>query len=85
MKPSARREVVGFLRERHRLSQRTACRLAGFSRQAMRYQPVKTNDAAIKARLWQLGEQYPRYGYLLLHAMLKSEGLVVNRKKTYRL
>ena len=85
MKPSAKRQVVGFLQKQYRLSQRTACRLAGISRQAMRYKPVKTNDDAIKTRLKQLGEQYPRYGYLLLHAMLKSEGLVVNRKKTYRI
>ncbi len=85
MKPSAKRQVVGFLQKQYRLSQLTACRLAGISRQAMRYKPVKTNDDAIKTRLKQLGEQYPRYGYLLLHAMLKSEGLVVNRKKTYRI
>ena len=32
-----------------------------------------------------LGEQYPRYGYLMLHSLLRAEGLVVNRKRTYRL
>ena len=42
------------------------------------------NDGALIARLKALGEQYPRYGYLMLHAMLKNEGLVVNRKRTYR-
>ena len=40
---------------------------------------------ALIARLKALGEQYPRYGYLLLHAMLRAEGLVKNRKRTYRL
>lgn len=30
------------------------------------------------------GERYPRYGYLMLHALLQSEGLVINRKRTYR-
>ena len=50
----------------------------------MCYRSVKPSDIAIQARLKQLGEQYPRYGYLMLHAMLKSEGLVTNRKKTYR-
>ena len=29
------------------------------------------------------GEQYRRYGYLLLNAFLKNEGLVVNKKRTY--
>ena len=32
-----------------------------------------------------LGTEYPRYGYLILHNMLKSEGLVVNKKRTYLL
>jgi putative transposase len=32
-----------------------------------------------------LAAEYPRYGYLMLHGLLKAEGLVVNRKKTYRL
>jgi putative transposase len=31
-----------------------------------------------------LAAEYPRYGYELLHGMLKAEGLVVNTKKTYR-
>ena len=29
--------------------------------------------------------QYPRYGYLTLHGLPKNEGLVVNKKRTYRL
>ena len=28
---------------------------------------------------------YPRYGYLMLHALAKAEGLAVNRKKAYRI
>ena len=40
---------------------------------------------AIIARLKQLGVQYPRYGYLMLHAMMRTGGLVQNRKRTYRL
>jgi len=30
------------------------------------------------------GEQYPHYGYLMLHGMLNAEGLVMNRIRTYR-
>ena len=33
----------------------------------------------------QLAEQYPRYGYLMLHELLRREGLVINRKRTYRI
>lgn len=32
----------------------------------------------------ELAKQYPRYGYLMLHSFLKQEGLVQNRKRTYR-
>ncbi len=33
----------------------------------------------------QLAEQYPRYGYLMLHALLRRVGLVVTRKRIYRI
>lgn len=85
MKPTARRELVGFFQAHYELSQRRSCRLAGISRKAMGYRPVDRGDTELKAQLKTLGEQYPRYGYLMLHAMLKAEGLVVNRKRTYRL
>ena len=81
----ARRGVVGFLQRRHRLSQRAACRLAGISRQAMAYRSKPSGDQVLRERLKALGEQYPRYGYLILHAMLKSQGLAINRKRTYRI
>ena len=67
------------------MSQRRACRLAKFSRKSAAYQVKPRNDQLLSHRLKALGEQYPRYGYLMLHAMLKTEGLVVNRKRTYRL
>ena len=62
------------------------CRLLKLHRSVARYQSVGTkNDDALKARLKPLADQYPRYGYLLLHQLLKNEGLVINRKRTYRL
>ena len=36
-------------------------------------------------RLKELASENRRYGYLRLHAMLRREGLVANRKRTYRL
>ena len=32
-----------------------------------------------------LAVEYSRYGYLLLHGLLKAEGLVINKKRTYRI
>lgn len=52
----------------------------------MRYRSLRPDrDTALVERLKALGEQYPRYGYFMLHGLLSTEGLVVNRKRTYRL
>ena len=85
MKPAQRRGVVAYLQSAHALSQRRACQLARLSRKAANHRPDTTKDAALIKRLKALGERYPRYGYLMMHALLKREGLVVNRKRTYRL
>ena len=42
------------------------------------------NDFALREQLRALAERYPRYGCPTLHDMLKSEGLVINPKRTYR-
>ena len=47
--------------------------------------PCRRSDEGLRTRLRKLAEQYPRYGYPTLHGLLKAEGLVQNRKKTYRL
>jgi putative transposase len=72
--------------QRFGLSERPACRLLGvFSRTAVRYQPRSRGDEALRSRLCQLAERYSRYGCLLLHGMLKNEGLLQNKKRTYRI
>lgn len=84
MTASQRRRVVEHLK-RCRVSERRACRLAGFSRSAA-WAPLKgRDDGALRSRLKVLAEHYPRYGYPTLHAMLKNEGLVINAKRTYRI
>lgn len=67
------------------LSERAACVLSNVSRTAFRYIPKKKSDNAVRARLKTLATEYPRYGYLMLHGLLKSEGLVKNKKQTYRI
>ena len=70
---------------RFQLSQRRACWLMGLSRSTFRYHPIQKNEEVLRVRLKELAAMYPRYGYLMLHELLKREGLVVNRKRTYRL
>ena len=60
------------------------CRLLKLHRSVARYPSVgNKHDEALEARLKALADQYPRYGYLLLHQLLKNEGLVINLKRTY--
>ncbi len=80
----SRRRVVEHLKAGC-VSERRACRLAGFSRTAM-WKPLKgRNDSELRTRLKRLAERYPRYGYPTLHDMLRAEGLVRNQKRTYRI
>ena len=79
-----RRGAVEHLKNR-RFSERRACRLVGFSRSAAWSRLKGRDDGALRARLKTLAERYPRYGYPTLHDMLKTEGHVINRKRTYRI
>ena len=83
--PADRKPVVTYLKDHHALSERQACKLVGVSRTGYRHQSNPPDDKALRNRLDELARQYPRYGYLMLHSLLKSEGLVINRKRTYRL
>ncbi|MDI5889533.1 IS3 family transposase [Halomonas rhizosphaerae] len=83
--PEAKRRAVTHLVTGGWLSQRHAYRLLGLPRSVARYQALPRDDEPLRARLNVLATCYPRYGYLLLHALLHHEGMVVNRKRTYRL
>lgn len=66
------------------LSERRACELAGLSRTVRRYRSQR-DETHLRTQLQSLAVQYPRYGYLTLHGLLKAQGQVVNKKRTYRL
>ncbi len=80
-----KRRQVQHLVDAGLASERRACGLIGISRPVVQYQGVNRDDGDLRARLKALAERYPRYGYLMLHALLRQEGLVVNAKRTYRL
>lgn len=83
--PDSRKSITQYFIEQHKFSERQACRLSSVSRTGYRYKHQKKHDGALKARLTELASQYTRYGYLMLHNLLKQEGLVINKKRTYRL
>lgn len=81
----AKRKAVGFLMTELGLSERRSCRIVGLARSVQQYRPVPRDDAAVLERMRVLASENRRYGYLRLHAMLRREGLVANRKRTWRL
>lgn len=81
----AKRKAVGFLMTGMDFSERRACRLVSLARSVQQYHPVASNDGAVIDRLKALVSENRRYGYLRLHALLRREGLVTNRKRTWRL
>ena len=85
VKPASKKQVIKHLVIDFKLSERVACTLVGLSRTAYRYQLKKHADEELTQRMKALAIKYPRYGYLLLHSLLKAEGLVQNKKRTYRL
>jgi putative transposase len=85
VKPASKKQAAAYMINAYRLSERIACRLLGLSRTAYRYEPKQSSDKVLRERMKELAVPYPRYGYLLLHGLLKNAGLVQNKKRTYRI
>lgn len=83
MTRSQRRRAVEFLKQRG-ISERRACRVIGFSRSSAWSKPKGRGDSDLRRQLKRLAERYPRYGYPTLHTMLRTDGVVINHKRTYR-
>ncbi len=83
VKPAAKRQVVDYLKEAFRFSERRSCRLAGISRRSCRYRSVKNDEELITA-LTKLAEQFPGYGFWKLFHKLRAEGHSWNHKRVYR-
>jgi putative transposase len=84
--PARRRDAVAYLVRRQRLSERRACRLLDQHRSTQRYRPL-TGEAELRLvkRMNELAARHPRYGYRRIWALLRGEGMQVNRKRIERL
>jgi putative transposase len=67
------------------LSMRRICRLTGWNRSSLQYQHLPSRDVALRHRLRHWAALKPRWGAPILHDVLKSEGLVINHKRTERI
>ncbi len=75
---------------RPQVSERRACRVLGVARSALHPAPPRPKrererDAALERRLADLIQQHPTFGYRRLWALLRREGVAINRKAVYRL
>jgi putative transposase len=83
--PQARRAAVDVLIQERGYGVTRACGLVGISRSLYRYRSRRAASPDLVARLKELAEAKRRYGYRRLHVLLRREGFLVNRKRTYRL
>lgn len=68
------------------ISQRRACKVVEQPRSTQRYvEHGNRGDLEIVKRLQELSQQHPRYGYRFMTALLRREGLKINRKRVQRL
>ena len=66
-------------------SQRRACGLVGLEPKTYRYASKWPDDSHVRRRLKELALERRRFGYRRLHIMLGREGIILNKKKLYRL
>ena len=81
---SQRRRAAEYLKAQN-VSERRACRIIGFSRSSELVKPKGGGDDGLRRQLQKPAEQYPRYGYSTLHAMLRGDDYVKNPNRTYRI
>ena len=84
--PAARKEAVHMMVYRG-ISKRQACQVLGVSRSLLTYTPKQPEkDKALIKSIKTLSEQYPRFGYRRIGAMLAwQEGEPINAKRVYRI
>lgn len=74
------------LERKFRVSERRACRVVGQHRSTNRYLPTPADfEAKLVARMVELAEENPRWGYRLIHGLLVDAGWPVNKKRVERL
>jgi putative transposase len=68
------------------VSQRRACKVVEQARSTQRYEKRDDDEEReIVKRLQTLSRKHPRYGYRFMTALLKREGMKINRKRVQRL
>ena len=76
-----RRRAAEHLEGAFAVSERRACRVVAIARSAKRRPSGRVEDAASLAKIHELAEQYPRFGYRKIHRRLKALGWNESRER----
>lgn len=75
-----------MLQDRFEVSERRACKTIGIHRATKRYEPKENQlNKEVTQQVIRFAELYGRYGYKRITALVRSEGLLVNHKRVYRI
>ncbi len=85
MSPALKREAVDYIQDKHQVSERRACNLAGLWRSIQRYRSILSEPEGFRKRMLELASLRPRFGYPRIHILLRRDGFMVNKKRTYRI
>ena len=76
---------MAFLIQQFEATQRRCCELVGVALSSYRYQPKREQEPALRAKLVELAQEKPRYGYRRLQVLLRREGIAANHKRVFRI
>jgi len=83
--PQAKKASSTWLMEKHKLSQRRACKLVGVQRATARYQSRKPDESELIDKIKSIAYEKRRFGYRRIYVLLRREKILVNHKKVFRL
>ena len=78
--------AVRHIQADHELSERTSCESVSISRSTVHYLPkAKADEDALRERIRCLAHENRRYGCMRITALLRREGIHVNKKRVHRI
>ena len=84
--PSHKKRAVQYVVDQGLCSTRRTCRVVGLATSSYYHRPQGPTQRQhrLEQRIITLSNQYPRWGYRLIHQLLCREGWTVNRKRVQR-
>lgn len=76
-----RRRGAKYLEDACAVSERRACQVVGIARSTKRRPSGRIEEIALVAKVHELSERYPRFGYRKIHDRLKTLGWSVGRER----